>query len=1339
MKEAGRELPPGLIRSCSPAACTIISRNYLAYAKVLAKSYFKHIPNGRFYVLVVDELPENEVLDVAMEVVKPSDLGLDHFYEMSFKYNVTELSTAVKPSFLRHLIDARGEDRVIYFDPDILILNDLRALIYIMGGTDILLTPHILSPIPLDGRRPAEQDILIAGAYNLGFLALRRSPAVAALLAWWEERLRDHCRIDPAKGLMTDQKWIDLVPSLFPTASILRDPTYNVAYWNLHERTIGQGGAGFLVNGRPLSFYHFSGFDPKKPNDLSKHQNRTELVEGTAIHDLFRHYSALLEENGHDGYRALGYGYERFGNGCTVHPLLRELYLGLGPEDRSRFGNPFHVNGQGCFLDWATRPRDDRGGLSLFTESIHRVRFDVAASFPDARGRDREAFLRWACTQGAREMGYEPLLVRAGGEAKPDRNGSAVSLQSETPAAVVGEPSENPAPVNGAVVSAVAAAVVPAITTTLTSSLATTPGVNLVGYLRNESGLGSAARGYLSALQVLGTATSLKDLSALSVNRSEDATLSRFDDVHPHEVNLFCINADQHFVTMSHLGEEFFRGRYNIGIWAWELPRFPAKWHDRFPYYDEIWVGTSFIASTLATVSPIPIVRIPPVMTVDNPGDARRGRARLGIAPDEFVFLFMFDFHSFFERKNPLAVIEAFRRAFAPTDRVRLFIKCVNPSFDREAAARMEQRASGYPVTIIPEYWSGPQVRDLMAACDAYVSLHRSEGTGLTMSEAMAIGKPVIATGWSGNVDFMNVSNSYPVRYNLIELEHNVGPYQRGETWADPSVEHAAYCMRRVFEDREEARAIGRAAQREIETNYSARAIAGAIRPRLSVIADRSRFREHRRGLETGQLPPKHVEYHRQVDRIRATVRHALPPDASVIVISKGDDELLKLEGRQGHHFPQTADGTYAGYYPADSAVAIAHLESLRARGANYLIIPQTAAWWLEYYAEFARHLESRYRRVLHDETCTIFHLMPSGPPDESGRIDVLFMQLDALRDQVERPARNADGGGELAERLGALERSVADRLATLEARLREQEERHDRRAAEVEERCRAMAARVEALEARLATMLDVQSRRVDEVADRLEEQERPLADLAEETRRIRERLSARPSIAGDAFGLAGHPDRPMGYSVDAADLGVGGTTAGRPHLQDLYRGRSRRSPGRDRAYLPFLEGLTDIVELGCGRGEFLALLRDAGISGIGVEADRAMVAKARSRGLDVLEADALDFLRGLPAGSCDAIFSAGLLEHLEPARVPELLELARVRLRPRGLFIAETSNPECFEEWRTFAVDPTRQRPIFPQTLLFLCQRAGFPSARIFYPADGGFTQRPYDTAAEYAVIAIA
>ncbi|HSS51812.1 MAG TPA: hypothetical protein VLX28_22960, partial [Thermoanaerobaculia bacterium] len=255
-------------------------------------------------------------------------------------------------------------------------------------------------------------------------------------------------------------------------------------------------------------------------------------------------------------------------------------------------------------------------------------------------------------------------------------------------------------------------------------------------------------------------------------------------------------------------------------------------------------------------------------------------------------------------------------------------------------------------------------------ACDAYVSLHRSEGLGLTISAAMALGETVIATGWSGNMDFMNAGNSYPVRYELVELADNVGPYRAGDLWAEPSVEHAAELMRRVFENPAEAAARGNAARREIAACFSEEAVAGIIAQRLEAIALSRRLPEFRR-----ETRARYRHYRQGIGPIREVVRRTVPAGSTVLVVSKGDDALLEVEDRKAWHFPRGEDGRYAGYYPADSAAAVAHLEALRGEGAGFLLFPASAFWWLEHYRDFGRHLETCSRVVHRDDHCLLFVL----------------------------------------------------------------------------------------------------------------------------------------------------------------------------------------------------------------------------------------------------------------------------------------------------------------------------------------------------------------------------
>lgn len=404
---------PRIAKRPTPAACTIIARNFLSYARIVGESYLRHHPGSRFYVLVVDRLPEGVEAGCGVDVVAPDRLDLPYFDELSFKYDVTELSTAIKPTFLSYLLDR--EEAIVYLDPDTLVMRAFSELWETLRSAEIVLTPHALSPIPRDGLRPSEEGMLITGAFNLGFLALLRSADTRKLLEWWESRLRDSCRIDFSSGMFVDQKWADLIPSYFGSAAILRDPTYNVAYWNLHERTLERHHTTFLVQSRPIAFYHFSGYDPLQPATLSKRVLKRELArttveEGTPLSELLNHYSALHLQHGFLTCSGWEYGFSRFNNGTGVNKLLRQLYSDLDEEMRMRFGNPFEVDGPGSFLEWATRPGAD--GLSPFLDTLYRTRQDVAAAFPDVRGRDREAFLKWARFEGAAEMSYEAELVR---------------------------------------------------------------------------------------------------------------------------------------------------------------------------------------------------------------------------------------------------------------------------------------------------------------------------------------------------------------------------------------------------------------------------------------------------------------------------------------------------------------------------------------------------------------------------------------------------------------------------------------------------------------------------------------------------------------------------------------------------------------------------------------------------------------------------------------------------------------------------------------------------------------------------------------------------------------
>lgn len=366
------------------------------------------------------------------------------------------------------------------------------------------------------------------------------------------------------------------------------------------------------------------------------------------------------------------------------------------------------------------------------------------------------------------------------------------------------------------------------------------PGVNIVGYLRSELGIGEAARLCALSAQSVELPFALIDFSAGSANRARDerwkAQISRSN---PYAVNLVYINADELPRAYEYFGRDFFESRYNVGVWHWELPEFPERWRPSFKLVDEIWAPTRFIRDALAAHAPVPVLHMPHAVSFDPPAAPRR--SRFSLPDDAFLFLTMYDMRSSQERKNPQAVVEAFQRAF-PASALRagtvgLVVKIMNAGTDPNEYASLHKAIAEAPgIFPIDETLSREDVYGLQATCDAFISLHRSEGFGLGLAESMLLGKPVIATNWSGNVDFMNSENSCPVEFELIEIDRDHGPYRRGQRWASPDIEHAAKFMQLLVADPALCARIGAAGKNTIELNHSPQLIGERYRERLKEI-----------------------------------------------------------------------------------------------------------------------------------------------------------------------------------------------------------------------------------------------------------------------------------------------------------------------------------------------------------------------------------------------------------------------------------------------------------------------------------------------------------------------
>ena len=320
------------------AVCSVISANYRPFARVMMSSVKAQHPEWDRYVLVVGG-PAAIGEEEPFEPVGVDSIGLPDIADLAFRYTILELDTAVKPWLISTLF-ARGYDRVIYLDPDIVLYSRLAELDR-DGQPFITLTPHLTRPVEDEGHA-RERSILMAGIWNLGFIAITRDPQLDAFLDWWKGRLVRECVVEPERGLFVEQKWVDLVPGLFDRVVALRHEGYNVAYWNLRQRPVTRkDGDSFFVNGQPLRFFHFSGFDPSMPGLVSRHDVSQKVAASGDATLLFANYRTALKNAGHDKFRKAKYSYGTYDDGSPIGDAIRIAYRRSPQLQVAAAGNPF--------------------------------------------------------------------------------------------------------------------------------------------------------------------------------------------------------------------------------------------------------------------------------------------------------------------------------------------------------------------------------------------------------------------------------------------------------------------------------------------------------------------------------------------------------------------------------------------------------------------------------------------------------------------------------------------------------------------------------------------------------------------------------------------------------------------------------------------------------------------------------------------------------------------------------------------------------------------------------------------------------------------------------------
>ena len=281
------------------AFCSIATPSHVPQALACLHSIRQYHEDARYFLLLMNA--EGQLLPSlpgTIETLNIEDcIGSAELTAMRERYSTAELCFAAKPFLIAKLL-AAGMDQVHYLDGDCMAFSSMTPLTAELSGADLLLTPHCLTPVPEDGKTPRPLTMIKAGVFNAGYMAVRRTPQGAAFVAWLSAMTLRYAKNAPAEGMCGDQRWLDLVPVLFPGMAICRHPGANVAYWNLHERNLVRDSEGvFRVNNQALIFFHFSGYLASHPALFSRHQNRHALTAGSPLNELVESYRAHWPSN----------------------------------------------------------------------------------------------------------------------------------------------------------------------------------------------------------------------------------------------------------------------------------------------------------------------------------------------------------------------------------------------------------------------------------------------------------------------------------------------------------------------------------------------------------------------------------------------------------------------------------------------------------------------------------------------------------------------------------------------------------------------------------------------------------------------------------------------------------------------------------------------------------------------------------------------------------------------------------------------------------------------------------------------------------------------------------
>jgi glycosyltransferase involved in cell wall biosynthesis/SAM-dependent methyltransferase len=783
-------------------ACTIVSRRELARARILVSTFHDHHPGLDFTVLVLDGLEGADAVPGARVLHVEKLLGSDGGLTIGGNPRGA-IGAAILPRLVESMLDLTDRAPLVYLDPGLRVLGRMGELEQMLDQHELVLVARTTAE-QSSPETPAFAGPHGGGALSHRVIGFRPGKSLDRMLNAWPRWFADD---GPAI-----YSWFDGLPAIAGDVSVLRVPGYGLDPWTLSAWRPSSSPGLLEVAGHPARLFDFSDLDPREPSRYGDSEDTVSLSTVPALASLVELHARELLDAGYAGDierpRRLG----RLDDGLDLTSAMRKL-LTEAVQQGLLSQSPFTDSGRLALYEHLNRPAE-RGrdvGLTRLHLAIWDAREDLRAAYPHLDGPDGAGFAGWLCVHGPDQEGLIDDLL-------PPRpahiqRGAASNLHEREPLW----------------------------------------GVNVAGFFTSELGLGEAARLLIAGLDASGVPALPVQAQLVPPCRQAAEFTYADPDAAAYPINIVCMNGDSIAPFAREVGSSFFKGRHTIALWWWEVGEVPSGWEAAFEHIDEVWVASRHIYDAIARTSPVPVVRV--TMPVAMPRVVRRSRPQLGMPETGFVFLFVHDYHSTAARKNPVGIIDAFRRAFPPGSGAKLVLKSINAENLPHEHDRVVLAAGDHPdITLIDAYVSAGEKNAMIEACDCYVSLHRSEGFGLTVAEAMLLGKPVIATRYGGTMEFTTDETAYLVDWSPIAVGRGAHPYPADGVWADPDIEQAAALMQEVFADPETARTRGAAGQRRVREQHAASVAGQSMRSRLRVIHER-RVREGARALNVTHMP----------------------------------------------------------------------------------------------------------------------------------------------------------------------------------------------------------------------------------------------------------------------------------------------------------------------------------------------------------------------------------------------------------------------------------------------------------------------------------------------------